>query len=323
MSCSLYAATKNLVPNVTGDGGLGTASKQWRDVNAATGAFSSKLTLGGEPVATTNQAGVIAASVAAAAVAANTNFPNGVALIAPLAFGDPGFDGWLIQFDNSDVHLPLVWTNPIAGWFTTARDLPQSIATWQDLSNSIPDLSGYAPLANPTMTWPDPEEPGFGIRLENTTGDSVRFAGYDTEPGSTPGSVRISRTGDVTASGTINAAAFAGDGSGLTGLNIPSVDPVVAVFSAPPVNLTNKVMSFTATSDVALTHTTNRTSGVAQFTSLYLYAGETNRLVSFNTNWVLWGCGPTNLVASNRWCAVHLMGLGPAENNVHVRFDPQ
>jgi hypothetical protein len=28
-------------------------------------------------------------------------------------------------------------------------------------------------------------------------------------------------------------------------------------------------------------------------------------------------------VASNRWCAVHLMGLGAAENNVHVRFDTQ
>ena len=83
------------------------------------------------------------------------------------------------------------------------------------------------------------------------------------------------------------------------------------------------VVSTNLSADLPLTHTTNRTTGIAQFTTLYLYAGVTNRLVSFNTNWVLWGCGPTNLVASNRWCAVHLMAIGPAENNVHVRFDTQ
>jgi hypothetical protein len=266
LACSLHAATKNLVPNATGDGGLGTATKQWREVNAATGAFSGKLTLSGAPVATTNQAGVIALDVAQRVVETNsassartpisglTNHSEYGENIVALRSRDFGFQWY-----------DLVNSEPLAEFLYDGFTFHKTIVSEGDAHFAVMPIIG-------------------GTNLGTLLADTV-------------------------------AARMAA--------SAPSTDQPVTAFTTSPVNLTNKVMTLTATADVHLTHSTNRTAGVAQYTSIYLYAGVTNRLVSFNTNWVLWGCGPTNLVASNRWCAVHLMGLGTAENNVHVRFDTQ
>jgi len=89
------------------------------------------------------------------------------------------------------------------------------------------------------------------------------------------------------------------------------------------VDFLNRESQTNLTGDVTFAHATNLVAGVAKFANVYLFAGNTNRLIIFPTNWVLFGCTVTNTALSNQWTALYFKQNGTSQTNVWVKLEVQ
>ena len=81
----------------------------------------------------------------------------------------------------------------------------------------------------------------------------------------------------------------------------------------------------TATNNIHLLHSTNRSATTTKYSAYVLVAGTTNRLLTFNSNWRWLGTtnNPPTSLASNKVAILALKSYGSSETNVLAAYAVQ
>jgi hypothetical protein len=108
----------------------------------------------------------------------------------------------------------------------------------------------------------------------------------------------------------------AGGGGGPIAITNPVSLASMAVNMATPITIVIATNNFTLS-------VTGAVSGQAEFASVYIWSGVTNRTLVLPSGANYWGCTATNMALSNRWTALHFMSVGADATNVHVKLEEQ